>query len=84
MGYQDWKSTALVGYEIMLEENTQCVASALRNSIINFGKIPKICYQDNGKAFKNKFFKEGQLGLLKPYGKRGVKINFPNFEAMEA
>ena len=43
--------------KIMLEENTQCVASALRNSIINFGKIPKICYQDNGRALKNKFFK---------------------------
>ena len=35
VGYQDWKSTALVGYEIMLEENTLCVASALRNSIIS-------------------------------------------------
>ena len=56
IGYLDWKSTALVGYEIMLEENTQAVSSALRNSIINLGKIPKICYQDNGKAFRAKFF----------------------------
>ncbi|MCD7740098.1 MAG: hypothetical protein LUH11_01970, partial [Candidatus Gastranaerophilales bacterium] len=30
VGFLDWKSTALVGYEIMLEENTQCIASALR------------------------------------------------------
>ena len=35
VGFLDWKSTALVGYEIMLEENTQCIASALRNAIIN-------------------------------------------------
>ena len=26
VGFLDWKSTALVGYEIMLEENTQCIA----------------------------------------------------------
>lgn len=68
VAYQDWKSTALVGYEIMLEENTQCVASALRNSIINLGRIPKISYQDNGKAFKNKLFngnlEEGGLNGL--------------------
>ena len=29
VGFLDWKSTALVGYEIMLEENVQCIASAL-------------------------------------------------------
>ncbi len=56
IGYLDWKSTALVGYEIMLEENTQAISSALRNAIINLGKVPKICYQDNGKAFRAKFF----------------------------
>ena len=27
--FLDWKSTALVGYEIMMSENTQCIASAL-------------------------------------------------------
>lgn len=57
VAYQDMKSCAIAGFEIMVNENTQCVASALRNSIIEFGKMPKICYQDNGKAFKNKFFK---------------------------
>lgn len=31
VGFLDWKSTALVGYEIMMTENTQCIASALRN-----------------------------------------------------
>lgn len=54
--YQDWKSADIAGYEIMVSENTQCIASALRNSIIRLGKTPKICYQDNGKAFRGEFF----------------------------
>ena len=37
-------------------ENTQCIASALRNAILNLGVIPKVVYQDNGKAFKAKYF----------------------------
>lgn len=41
VGFLDWKSTTLVGYEIMMTENTQCIASALRNSILNLGMIPK-------------------------------------------
>jgi len=56
VGYVDWKSYDLAGYEIMVEENTQCIASALRQAIIRLGKIPKICYQDNGKAFRAKYF----------------------------
>lgn len=40
----------------MMTENTQCIASALRNSILNLGVIPKVVYQDNGRAFKSKFF----------------------------
>ena len=56
IGFLDWKSTALVGYEIMLEENTQNIASALRNAILNLGKIPNFVYLDNGKAFRGKHF----------------------------
>lgn len=56
VGFLDWKSTALVGYEIMMTESTQCIASALRNAILNLGLIPKVVYQDNGRAFKSKFF----------------------------
>lgn len=80
VGYLDWKSTALAGFEVMLEEDTQCVASALRNSIINLGKIPKISYQDNGKAFKNKFF-NGDLqecGLSGLFASLGIVPVFAN------
>lgn len=58
VGFLDWKSTALVGYEIMMTESTQCIASALRNAIINLGMLPKVVYQDNGKGFKAKFFQD--------------------------
>lgn len=80
VGFLDWKSTALVGYEIMLEENTQCIASALRNAIINLDMIPKIVYQDNGRAFRAKYFTNdkgfGELGFYGLYAKLGIETVF--------
>lgn len=80
VGFLDWKSTALVGYEIMLEENTQCIASALRNAIINLDMIPKIVYQDNGRAFRAKYFTDdkgfGELGFYGLYAKLGIETVF--------
>lgn len=80
VGFLDWKSTALVGYEIMLEENTQCIASALRNSIINLDMIPKIVYQDNGRAFRAKYFTDDkgftELGFKGLYSKLGIETVF--------
>lgn len=77
VGFLDWKSTALVGYEIMLEENTQCIASALRNSIINLDMIPKVVYQDNGRAFRSKYFTCGS-GSVGSKRKRGIFVGEPN------
>lgn len=80
VGFLDWKSTALVGYEIMLEENVQCIASALRNAIINLDMIPKIVYQDNGRAFRAKYFTDdkgfGELGFYGLYAKLGIETVF--------
>lgn len=77
VAYIDWKSYALCGYEIMLEENTQCIASALRNSIIHLGKIPMAAYQDNGKAFRSKFFNKTtdfrECGFTGLFEKLGIK-----------
>ena len=84
IGFLDWKSTALVGYEIMLEENTQSIASALRNAILNLGKIPKFVYLDNGRAFRGKYFrgkyKDGfeQYGIKGVYEKLGITTVFAN------
>jgi len=80
VGFLDWKSTALVGYEIMLEENTQCIASALRNAIINLDMIPKIVYQDNSRAFRAKYFTDDkgftELGFQGLYSKLGIETVF--------
>jgi len=80
VGFLDWKSTALVGYEIMLEENTQCIASALRNAIINLDMIPKVVYQDNGRAFRAKYFTDDrgftELGFQGLYAKLGIETIF--------
>ena len=79
VGFLDWKSTALVGYEIMMTENTQCIASALRNSIINLGVIPKVVYQDNGKAFKAKYFQSCDFdedGFNGVYANLGIRSVF--------
>lgn len=82
IGFLDWKSTALVGYEIMLEENTQNIASALRNAILNLGKIPKFVYLDNSKAFRGKYFmgsaKFDEIGLKGIYEKLGITTVFAN------
>ena len=56
IGFLDGASGDLVGYDIMLTENTQAIASALRNAIIYMGKYPKVVHLDNGKAFKSKYF----------------------------
>ncbi len=79
VGFLDWKSTALVGYEIMMSENTQCIASALRNAILNLGLIPKVVYQDNGKAFKAKYFQHidfDEVGFNGVYANLGIKSVF--------
>ena len=79
VGFLDWKSTALVGYEIMMTENTQCIASALRNSILNLGVIPKVVYQDNGRAFKSKYFQNTDFeeeGFSGVYANLGIKSVF--------
>ena len=86
VGFLDWKSTALVGYEIMLEENTQCIASALRNAIINLDMIPKVVYQDNGRAFRAKYFNDdkgfSELGFNGLYAKLFFKEFQEGFEKL--
>lgn len=82
IGFLVWKSTALVGYEIMIEENTQNIASALRNAILNLGKIPKFVYLDNGRAFRGKYFigsaNFDEIGLKGIYEKLGITTVFAN------
>jgi putative transposase len=80
VGFLDWKSGYLAGYYIMLEENIQCIASALRMAIINLDMIPTIVYQDNGRAFKAKYFTESadftEAGFNGIYQNLGIKPVF--------
>ena len=79
VGFLDWTIRISIWsvMKIMLEENTQCIASALRNAIINLDMIPKIVYQDNGRAFRAKYFTDdkgfGELGFYGLYAKLGLK-----------
>ena len=56
IGFFDWASRVMVGWSIMVEENVQAIAAALRHAILKMGKIPKYLYLDNGKAFKARVF----------------------------
>lgn len=75
----DWASRMPVGWEIMPTENTISIASALKMAIENLGKVPKVVYIDNGKAFRAKYFsrttsgewKQANLGL---YHRLGIAI----------
>ncbi|MEI7475302.1 MAG: transposase family protein [bacterium] len=77
VGFLDWKSGYLVGYEIMMQENTQCIAAALRMAIITMDMLPKIVYQDNGRAFKAKYFSQSadfsEAGFNGIYENLGIK-----------
>ena len=59
--WYDWASCMPVGWEIMPTENIQCVAASLRRAIITLGKIPKVAYLDNGRAFKAKIFNSKEI-----------------------
>ncbi len=63
----------------MMTENTQCIASALRNAILNLGIIPRVVYQDNGRAFKAKYFQHcdfEEAGFNGVYANLGIKSVF--------
>lgn len=55
--WYDMKSNFPLGWELMPTEDTKSIASAFRRAILRLGKLPKVVYLDNGKAFRSKFFK---------------------------
>jgi putative transposase len=80
VGFYDWASRDLLGYEIMVEENIQAVAAALRNAVIELGKIPKAVLIDNGKAFKAKVFTSDlsfeECGFYGMFARLGIITSF--------
>ena len=78
--FWDWRSAYPLGWEIMLEESVQCIASALRNTILTLGKIPKWILMDNGKAFRAKIFTScediAETELVGIFARLGIHIHF--------
>ncbi len=56
VGWYDMKSHYFLGWEIMPTESTQAISMSLYRAILVLGKIPKVIYLDNGRAFRAKFF----------------------------
>lgn len=78
----DMKSMMPLGWEIMPTESTKAIASAFRRAIMFLGKIPRVVYLDNGKAFGAKYFdrdisKENFAGLFTRLGVEGVIHAWP-------
>jgi putative transposase len=77
VGAIDGRSQFLAGYEIAITENVMSIASAIRRSILNLGKFPKVVYIDNGKAFSAKYFHQSDLENLEPlFARLGIKTIF--------
>ena len=77
--FYDMKSNMPLGWEILPTENTQGIASALRRAILRLGKIPKVVYLDNGKAFRARFFQGVDLeqsGFEGLFARLGIKTIF--------
>ena len=77
----DWASRMPVGWEIMPEENTIAISSALYMAIKNLGKMPKVVYIDNGRAFRSRYFTNTAEDALPTqltglYHRLGIAIQF--------
>jgi putative transposase len=71
----DGASNHPLGWEVMPTENVACISAAFRRACLSLGKIPRVVYLDNGKAFRAEFFKgcsdfeqAGFLGLYRDLG----------------
>ncbi len=77
--FYDMRSNFPCGWEIMPTEDTAAISAALRRAIITLGKMPRVVYLDNGKAFKAKYFTQTDLegsGLSGLYEQLGIQTTF--------
>ena len=76
--FYDGRSRSPLGWEIMATENIQCISVAFRRTCIMLGKIPRVVYLDNGRAFRAKFFKGSpefeQAGFCGLYRDLGCEV----------
>lgn len=73
----DWRSRMPLGWEIMPEEDTRAIASALHMAIRNLGGYPRAVYIDNGKAYCAEYFgKDADLGEMDGlYARLGIYVH---------
>ncbi len=77
IGAIDGRSQYLCGYEICPTENVQGIAVTIFRAILNLGKVPRVIYFDNGKAFGAKYFHGDEFENLIPLFKRlHIKVMF--------
>ena len=79
--WYDWASCYPVGWEIMPTENVQSIAAGLRHAILTLGKMPKVAYLDNGKAFKARIFTSTDIdfeeaGFYGMFARLGIETIF--------
>lgn len=77
--WYDMKSNMPLGWEIMPTENVAAISSALRRAILRLGKIPRVAYLDNGRAFAARFFNGidlEQTGVYGAFGRLGIETIF--------
>ena len=55
--FEDMKSTFPLGWDISRNEDTSSITTAYYRACVTLGKIPRIIYCDNGKAFRKRVFK---------------------------
>lgn len=77
----DWASRMPVGWEVMPEEDTIAISSALFMAIKNLGKYPKVVYIDNGRAFRAEYFSkaasdEMPMRFSGLYARLGISVQY--------
>lgn len=73
----DMKSNFPLGWEIAPTENVLAIAVAFRRAVLMLGKIPRIVYLDNGRAFGAKYFNGvdfNECGITGLFERLGVKV----------
>lgn len=76
--WYDMKSNFPLGWELMPTENTRAIAAAFRRAVLRLGKLPKVVYLDNGRAFRSRFFKGvanfDEAGFAGIYANMGIAV----------
>lgn len=78
--FYEMYSAIPLGWDISLTEDTQTITIAFYRTVLRLGKIPKIVYLDNGRAFRSKFLngmeadleQSGVVGLFERLGCRVI------------